>query len=195
MEELLKLREISIMCVYSDEEKSILAESFICQCRAIARKMTITKRYLFDEAESVAYQALDEAIRTHDPARAIFPKHANRVIGERITDYIRMDRPKGKGRGSLPKKSEESVDTIDPYYCDNVGWEMESEDYVTAMSKKLPKRHGRLIVFRYLHADSQKLSGLAKNMGSKKSSVVQLHCAALSILREYMINRVNKQYE
>ncbi len=175
------------MCVYSDEEKEVLAKSFIHQCRAIARNMTLSKRYLFDEAESVAYQALDEAIRTHDPKRAVFPKHANRVIGERITDYIRMDRPKGKGRGPLPKKSEESVDVIDPCYYEEVGWELESEDYIVVASKKLPKKYGRLIVFKYLHADSQTFDKLAKNMELTRASVIQIHLNSLSMLRDYII--------
>lgn len=177
------------------DEDNAVAVANIPVCRSTARALTRHRPWDFDESCSVAAFALAEAIRTHEPARGEIESHIKAVVRRRILDYLESERPKGQGGGrhNLKLISEHravplsSVPDADEQMLDRgpgrIGWTMEFEDWVRTLAKRLPPRHGELLVLHYLHADAESLDGCAARMGLKKARVVQIHRESLSMLR------------
>lgn len=178
------------------EDREALARSLLPRARAIARNLSRHRPWEYDEAESVAVAAIAEVLRGFDPARGVgtarqrLERHANMTIGNRVVNALRADRPKGKGRSpllatarpvelsSLPG-AERAIEADE----DPVGWALDAEDGVMALSRALPPRHGELVRTRYLRADAAALPGLMRRMHLGDFRVCQLHREALDLLR------------
>lgn len=168
-----------------------LAEMQIPRCAGIARNQTRSRPWDRDEAESVAVAAVDEALRTFEPKRgkgsyrARWRRHADKTCGDRVRDYLRSV----KRRPTVPltdhaAESAASPATLDPDREPRVGWYIEYEDWVLALSRQLSPRHGETLRGRYLHADGSTGEGLALRLGVQVGRAAQLHQEALAVLRE-----------
>jgi RNA polymerase sigma factor (sigma-70 family) len=149
----------------------------------------------FDEAYSVALVGLARAVADFDPARgASFETFAFRCVRHALVDHLWASVPLGYRRGDRRAgaaaaaaevavvPASEVADVADDR--PPVGWEVDWEDWVRAVSRGLPPRHGALIRAHYLRADGLDLAGCAAILGLRVARVVQLHREALALLAE-----------
>lgn len=190
---------IAASCEPADPER--LAEANLWRCRVIALRMTRRRRRDFEEAHSVALVGLAEAVGVYcaegDGPRAMgFAPFVNKRIAGRILDFFKAERPKGQTRrlGHLPLLTGEmpvhlsalpdGVPPADAGYLP-VGWELEWEDFVIALSRRLPRQHGAFLRWRYLHADAATDRGVGVRMGFNQPRATVLHHEAIERLREH----------
>lgn len=181
------------------DDREALAAANLGRCEGIARKMTRRRPWDYDEAYSVALVALDEAIRKSPvTAETVVPEeyfgnHADHIISWRVADHLRRDRPKGY-RSSRERKTQGfcpavySADLADHDPADDrlpVGWEVDSEDFVLALSRRLPRRDQEVFRVAYLHAaaaGSQRRA--AALLGITQARVSQIIERSVAMLRE-----------
>lgn len=176
-----------------------LAASHLWICRVTARRLTRRWRGDYAEAYSAALAGLAEVIRNYDGAADggeadEFASRAHACIRRRVLSTLHAGAPKGYRRRmgltrpETPKvvplsalgRHQPATDEEEP----PVGWAIEWEEDVLALSRRLPPRHGELLRGRYLHADGESIGDLARRMGLKESRANQLHREAMAMLRE-----------
>jgi DNA-directed RNA polymerase specialized sigma subunit len=190
-------------------DREALAREYLPRGIRLSRMLTRRHPQHRDEAESVAIAATAEALEGYRPEVGDeFDSWAYRYVETRVLDLITSERPKGHGgRNCKPLATDRlpilfsilerwSADSNWSFYGesrlndlqfaddgDPVGWEIEAEDEIKALSRRLPPRHGEAIRCRYLNADAATPTGCAARMGLGVARAVQLHREALEMLR------------
>jgi hypothetical protein len=151
-----------------------------------------------DEAESVAIAATAEALVSfREGAGRSFPSWADMIVRNRIDDYLDSCRPKGHAPGRRAAKliterepSPFSVveaggsGAVDrPGDGDPIGWEIESEESVLALTAALPAQHRGAVRCRFLHADATTQAGAGRRLGLAPNYAAQLYMEGLEMIR------------
>jgi RNA polymerase sigma factor (sigma-70 family) len=177
--------------------------------RRIAAKLTANLPAFADEAESAALLGLWEAARNFDASRGLkFKTFAGpRVVGA-IKDAMRAGQPKGLRSRRKDRDRESEPATINEYDLawdtegrssgnlalvpsgdGPVGWEIEYDDEVTALSRRLPREQQRAFRASYLDCRGRTMKGAGVVVGMSESRVSQIHTFASVALRESIENR------
>jgi hypothetical protein len=175
-------------------------------CVKIAYRMTRDCPWQFDEAESEAYLALGEAVRSWERwKKAVHPRKlddrlfyglAATVIRRKVFKLIyefplgyrsRESRKKGASRDGIPsvgKMEKESYFDLIPSESHPVGWEVEYQDEVMNFSREMTPAAKKAFRARHLYADSESPEGAAKRLKIKKRMVADGYYQALLHIRK-----------
>ena len=173
------------------EEQRDLAARFLPLARKLAKPLKIMFRQWKDEFESAACLALVEAARSFDPSRNIkFATFARFRIRGALVDVGR-----GMCLSGWEHAQEEApnVITLTPFIEEHgtvlvavspppVGSDVDDEDAIERMLRKLPRKHASVCRLYYLYGKTQ--SEIAEGLGCSQSEVTRLHKKALELLSE-----------
>lgn len=177
-----------------DEAQRELAAAHVWLAEKLAHRFARSCPRLFDTALSAAMLGLCDAALRYAPDRGSrFKSFAHRRIVGAMLDSARMELPQGFRRQKDAARPALSLDaatetgeTLAGVVASGelpVGWEIESEDAVNALSRRLPVRHAQALRTFYTRADgvTHKLTG--RLLGVCESRVSQMLTDAHKALR------------
>lgn len=136
--------------------------------------------------------ALERAVRTWRSGLAGFGSHCRRVVIQALNEVLRRSGPLGYRRDQAkpgnhlgaPKTSSIADEDVDlRWWAGPVGWEIDYEDYVVTLARRLPGVHGDVIRSMYLECAGATIGSTARAMGLSSSRVSEIHSAAIAKLR------------
>ncbi len=173
------------------EEQRGLAERYVGLARSVAARYRESHPSLGDEFFSATGEALCRAAMGYrfDPARpATFAAFARPRLTGACVDVIRSMGPRGYRRTESERPTDEPLakdnEPVDPRSLDSpVGWEIEHDDFVHVLSRKLPPGQGEFVQALYAHADCLTIVAASTMFGIAERNGCRRHAKAIASLR------------
>lgn len=189
----------------TDEQRRQASDpELLAAVRSVVRVWTAKRPRLADEIESAAMLAVCRAVASYDAAHGatlrtwvIYRVTTGIIDGLRAEESLgmrigRQSRKRGDAPGVLPTSERlgcadgRHLTLADTIPADDlpVGWETDSIDAVTALSRKLPPKYGEALRAYLLRPDlGGRMAAVAAAIGTSESRVCQMLNDSVRLLR------------
>ncbi|MDE2507561.1 MAG: hypothetical protein KGM43_10140 [Planctomycetota bacterium] len=148
-----------------------LAEAHLWVAESIAARFTRIHPSLADDLRSEAYVALVRAAIAFDGSRGVkFTTYAYHCVEGACRTIVGKASPFSRGGKPLPRiiEDDDAISHAESYE-DPVGWEIESEDFISSLSRLCTPHHASVVRQRFLHASKGDAS--AAKLGYRSAHV------------------------